>query len=265
MKLDLKEISFGYKNNTLYKNLSFTLNSGELLCVLGPNGVGKTTLFKTILMLLKLKSGNILVDGKNINTFKSKELYKYISYVPQAHTPPFPFTVFDVVLMGRAVYIKDFSSPSKKDKEIAKEALTLLGIGHLKNKIYTKLSGGERQLVLIARSIAQKSPIIIMDEPTSNLDYGNQIRVLSLIKSLCVNNNQSILMSCHNPNHALLYGSKVAIMKKNGVFSFGDPTSEINPKVMKEIYGLDIKMIDANINKTLSQKVCIPFNYKEKS
>lgn len=260
MNLEIKNASFGYGNNILYKNLSFTLNSGELLCVLGANGVGKTTLFKTILMLLKLKSGEILINNKNINTFSPKDLYKCIAYVPQAHTPPFPFTVFDVVLMGRAVYIKEFSSPSKIDKEIAKESLNLLCITYLKDKVYTEISGGERQLVLIARAITQQASIIVMDEPTSNLDYGNQIKVLTLIKSLCVNNNQTVLMSCHNPNHALLYGSKVAIMKKEGLFSFGNPSNEINTKIIKETYGVDVKMIHTNINGTSSKSICVPFN-----
>ncbi|MGO5072566.1 ABC transporter ATP-binding protein [Clostridium sporogenes] len=264
MKLEIKKASFGYGNTILYKNLSFVLNSGELLCVLGPNGVGKTTFFKTILNLLKLKSGKISIDGKNINTFSHKELYKYIAYVPQAHTPPFPFTVIDVVLMGRAVYIKEFSSPNNIDKQIAEKSLDLLGITHLKNKVYTEISGGERQLVLIARAITQQASIIIMDEPTSNLDYGNQIKVLTLIKSLCVNNNQTILMSCHNPNHALLYGSKVAIMKKDGSFSFGDPCNEINTKIIKETYGVNIKMIHTDINDTLSKSICIPFDSKFK-
>ncbi|ACA54216.1 ABC transporter ATP-binding protein [Clostridium botulinum] len=260
MKLEIKKASFGYSDTILYKNLSFGLTSGELLCVLGPNGVGKTTLFKTILRLLKLKSGEILIDGKNINTFSPKELYKCIAYIPQAHTPPFPFTVIDIVLMGRAVYIKEFSSPSKIDKQIAEESLDLLGISYLKNKAYTEISGGERQLVLIARAITQQASIIIMDEPTSNLDYGNQIKVLTLIKSLCINNYQTILMSCHNPNHALLYGSKVAIMKKEGLFSFGNPSDEITPKVIKETYGIDIKMINANISENSQQNICIPFN-----
>lgn len=262
MKLEIKKASFGYGNNILFKDLSFNLKSGELLCVLGPNGVGKTTLFKTILMLLKLKSGEILIDGKNINNFSNKELYKYISYVPQAHTPPFPFSVLDVVLMGRAVYIKDFSSPSKIDLEIAEKSLNILEISHLKNKIYTELSGGERQLVLIARALAQEASIIIMDEPTSNLDYGNQIKVLTLIKSLCINNNQTILMSCHNPDHALLYGSKVAIMKKGGEFSFGEPCDKITSKVIKEIYGVNIKMIETTIDENLKTNICIPFNFK---
>ncbi|ARC84165.1 ABC transporter family protein [Clostridium argentinense CDC 2741] len=262
MKLEIKKASFGYGNNILFKDLSFGLKSSELLCVLGPNGVGKTTLFKTILMLLKLKSGEILIDDKNINTFSAKELYKRISYVPQAHTPPFPFKVMDVILMGRAVYIKDFSSPSKIDIKIAEKSLDILEIAHLKNKIYTELSGGERQLVLIARALAQEASIIIMDEPTSNLDYGNQIKVLALIKSLCINNNQTILMSCHNPNHALLYGSKVAIMKKEGGFSFGDPSDEITTEVIKEIYGVNIRMVKTNINDNFKKNICIPFDFK---
>ncbi|MCC5424763.1 ABC transporter ATP-binding protein [Clostridium botulinum] len=260
MKLEIKKASFGYSDTILCKNLSFGLNPGELLCVLGPNGVGKTTFFKSILDILKLKSGEILIDGKNINSYSPNELYKYMAYVPQAHTPPFPFTVFDVVLMGRAVYIKEFSSPSRIDKQVAENSLNLLGILHLKNKIYTEISGGERQLVLIARAITQEASIIIMDEPTSNLDYGNQIKVLNLIKSLCDNNSKTILISCHNPNHALLYGSKVIIMKKGGLFSFGNPSDEITPKVIKETYGIDIKMINSNISENSQQNICIPFN-----
>jgi len=117
-------------------------------------------------------------------------------------------------------------------------------------------------LVLIARALAQEASIIIMDEPTSNLDYGNQIKVLALIKSLCINNNQTILMSCHNPNHALLYGSKVAIMKKEGGFAFGEPPDEITTKVIKEIYGVNIRMVETNIDDNFKKNICIPFDFK---
>jgi iron complex transport system ATP-binding protein len=242
MELIIRNASCGYGTKNVIKDISVSIRSGEILCVLGPNGVGKTTLFKTILGFLKLQSGEILLDNENIRIWSKKRLAKAISYVPQAHTPPFPFSVFDVVLMGRAVHLDMFASPSKKDKEIAEQAIDTLKISYLKDSIYTEISGGERQMVLIARSLAQQAKIMVMDEPTSNLDFGNQIRVLQQINNLA-SKGFGIIMTSHFPEHAFLCSSKVALMQRNNNFIVGSVDEVVTEEHLKTAYGINVKII----------------------
>ena len=194
MILEVKAASFGYAKRTVLRNISFKVATGEFLCLLGPNGVGKTTLFKSILGFLDVRAGEVTLDGQNIKKWSKPRLAKAIGYVPQAHTPPFPYTVLDVILMGRMAHLGLFSSPSREDVKIAEESLEKLSISFLKNMTYTEISGGERQMVLIARAITQKPQLLILDEPTSNLDYGNQVRVLLQIRKLS-DQGISILMT----------------------------------------------------------------------
>lgn len=257
MKLEIKDLVCGYGSKVIVNKSSLELNSGEALCLLGPNGVGKTTLFKTILGFLKPIGGEILINNKNIHNLTRKELAQIIGYVPQAHVPPFPFTVFDVVLMGRNAHIGMFGSPSNEDIEKAEEMLNLLNIYYLKDKVYTEVSGGERQLVLIARALAQEPELLIMDEPTSNLDFGNSIRVLEHINNLVKEKDIALIMTTHSPNHAFLCASKVAIMKDGEIISVGKPDSVINEKSLKMIYGIDVNIMTLNNNGTVI-KSCVP-------
>jgi iron complex transport system ATP-binding protein len=214
MNLEVRNVSCGYGGKPIISGVTFTLASRDSLCLLGPNGVGKTTLFKTILGLLKPLAGEILLDNENIAGWSRRDFAMRVGYVPQVHTPPFPFKVIDVVVLGRTAHLAAFSSPGRKDREIAEGALATLGIAHLKERIYTEISGGERQLVLIARALAQKPELLIMDEPTANLDFGNQIRVLSEVKKLVREADMGVIMTTHFPNHAFFSGSKVAVMGK---------------------------------------------------
>ena len=257
MKLEVKNVSCGYSTKVVVKDISMSVSSGEILCLLGPNGVGKTTFFKTILGFLKLKGGEILLDGENIHNWSRKQLAKNIGYVPQAHTPPFPYKVFDVVLMGRTAHLSMFSSPSKEDKDIAEEAIDILNISYLKDKIYTEISGGERQMVLIARALAQSPKMLIMDEPTSNLDFGNQIRVLDQIKKLS-KRGLAVIMTSHYPNHAFICSTKVAFMQKNNVFTVGNVDEVVTEDMLKEAYGIDVKIITIPNSNGEEMKTCVP-------
>ena len=169
IRLEINNVSCGYHHGTVVKDISVGLTSGEILCVLGPNGVGKTTLFKTILGFLRPQGGEILLDGENVRTWPRRRLAMVIGYVPQAHTPAFPFRVLDVVLMGRTAHIGLAASPAKADVAVAETALDVLGVSFLRDRIYTEISGGERQMVLIARALAQQPRFLVMDEPTANL------------------------------------------------------------------------------------------------
>lgn len=257
MKLELKNVTAGYGKKEIVKDISFSMNTGESLFLLGPNGVGKTTLFKTILGFIKPQKGEILLDGKNMKKFSANELAKIIGYVPQAHNPPFPFKVMDVILMGRTAYIKKFGSPTKRDYEIANKAMATLNISYLKDEIYTEISGGEKQLVLIARALTQQPKILIMDEPTSNLDYGNQVRLLEHIDKL-VKSGIGLIMTSHFPNHVFLCASKVVVIKDGLLHSVGKPKDVLTEENLEDIYGTKSMMIDIKTNTNKNINFCVP-------
>ncbi len=256
MRLEVKNLSFSYEKKKVFSDVSFSIDSGEVLSLLGPNGTGKTTLFKAVLGLYNAEKGDILLDGSSIRNWSRSKIAHYIGYVPQHHTPPFPFKVIDVVLMGRTAHLKSYASPSKDDFEVAMESMDILNISYLKDKIYTEISGGERQLVLIARALAQKPQILIMDEPTSNLDFGNQIKVLQHIKQLA-KSGLAIIMSTHYPDHALQYSSKVALMKDNNINRIGEPNLIITEENMEDIYGIGVRIINASVSNDKSINVCV--------
>ncbi len=252
--LEVKNISFAYdEDRKIFENISFTLEKGDVMCILGPNGTGKTTLIKCLNGLHDIDSGEILLENQNIKSLSFKEISKYIGYIPQTHTPTFPFSVMDVVIMGRAPYISLTESPREKDIKIAENALKDLGIYRLRDKEYTNLSGGERQLVFLARILAQQPDILILDEPTSHLDFGNQIKFLQIIDKLA-SLGLSIIMSSHFPDHAFLSSNKVAIMKDGTFIDFGVPDAVVTEDNLKNAYNIDVKLIELDENR----KVCVP-------
>ena len=250
---DVKNISFDYDGEEIFSNISFSIGKGDVLCILGPNGTGKTTLIKCLNGLHDIMSGEILINGENMKKLSFKQISKHIGYIPQSHVPSFPFKVFDVVLMGRTPYLNLTDSPKKVDIEIATDALKTLGIEDLKDKEYTNLSGGERQLVFLARVLCQKPDILILDEPTSHLDFGNQIKLLEIINNLA-KTGLSIIMSSHFPDHAFLSSTKVAIMKDKKFIDFGSPDDVVTEDNLKKAYSIDVKLIELDNHR----KVCVP-------
>lgn len=257
MTLETKNLACGYNGAIAAENISFRIESGQTLCLLGPNGAGKTTLLKTILGFIKPKRGDILIDGKNINCLSAKKISQSIAYVPQIHTPPFPFSVLDVVTMGRNVHLGMFASPSKKDYALAEETLASLGVSFLRDRIYTEISGGERQMVLLARALTQQPQILAMDEPTLNLDFGNQTRVLNQIRRLA-QRGIGIIMISHFPDHAFLLSGKAALMRKNGPFIFGNTDEVITEGNLKSAYGINVKITGINMDGGVCVKTCVP-------
>ncbi|WP_405276456.1 ABC transporter ATP-binding protein [Methanobrevibacter sp.] len=250
---EVKNISFSYNDEQIFSDISFSIGRGEVLCILGPNGTGKTTLIKCLNGLHDIDSGDILINGKNIKKLSFREISKHIGYIPQSHVPSFPFKVFDVVLMGRAPYLNLTDSPKEEDVKIAQEALKTLGIEYLKDKEYTNLSGGERQLVFLARVLCQKPDMLILDEPTSHLDFGNQIKLLEIIDNLA-KSGLSIIMSSHFPDHAFLSSTKVAIMKDKRFIDFGTPDDVVTEENLRKAYSIDVKLIELDDKR----KVCVP-------
>lgn len=258
MKLEIKNATCGYDSKAVLRQVSLGVETSEILCLLGPNGAGKTTFLKTILGLLKLQAGEICLDGKNIGTWPRRKLAQVMGYIPQAHTPPFPFKVLDVVLMGRTAHIGPFSSPSEKDVEIARETLTALNIAYLADRPYTEISGGERQMVLIARALAQQPQILIMDEPTSNLDFGNQVKMLNQIKKLA-DKGLAIIMTSHFPDHAFICASKVALINQ-GAVEVGPPEQMITEANLSSLYHVNTRIVTVkNLGAHENwRRICVP-------
>lgn len=246
MKFELKGLKCGYNNRAILKGISFSLEPGEVLCVLGPNGTGKTTLFKTILGLIKPLAGEILLNEENLVDWSRSKMAQVIGYIPQAQNTSFPFSVMDMILMGRTAHLGNFASPSKKDKKIAGRAIDTLDISYLANRIFTELSGGEKQLVLIARALAQEPRILVMDEPTSALDFGNQLKVLSQVRQLA-HQGLMIIMASHVPDHAFFYSTKVMLLSRGGLFGLGKANDIITEKGLRELYGVNVKIIQTGI------------------
>jgi len=253
VNLEVRNIACGYAQRTVVRNISFGLDSGEVFSLLGANGSGKTTLFKAILGLLRPSEGSVLVDGEDIASWSRRQVARTFAYVPQAHTPPFPFSVRDVVLMARAAHLGIVESPGRNDRMIADASLETLGIAHLADAHYTEISGGERQLVLIARALAQRSHFLMMDEPTSNLDFGNQVRVLRHIKELAAR-GFGLLTTTHVPDHAFLCASRVAVLKDGRLLASGAPDDVLTEGSLGAAYGvaLRIRLLEGGM------RVCVP-------
>jgi iron complex transport system ATP-binding protein len=255
--LELSHTDFGYDGRVVLHDVSLTIQTGEIVCLLGPNGVGKTTLFKTILGFIKPIAGLITIDGVDSSRFSPKDFARLVAYVPQLHHSPFPYKVRDVVLFGRTVHLSLFASPGKKDRDIADSFLELLEIAHLADRSFTELSGGERQMVIIARALTQEARFIILDEPTSNLDYGNQVRIIHKIGELR-RQSVGILMSTHTPDHAFMIASKVVVVDHGKLYRCGKPETTLTPETLKQIYGVDVQVFDTPHNGISSRKVCAP-------
>jgi iron complex transport system ATP-binding protein len=257
MSLEIKNLVCGYGGRPVGDPISLTVRPGEVLCVLGPNGVGKTTFFRTVLGFLPPLDGTALWKGVPIHSGSHKERARLVAYVPQTHAPPFPYRVREVVVMGRAAHQPAFRDPSPADYDICDEMLRRLKIEHLRDRIYTKISGGERQMALIARALAQQPALMLMDEPTSDLDYGNQLKVLRQIVDLA-GEGLAIMMTTHSPDQAALCGTTVALFQAGGPMLLGRPDEIINEENLKTAYGVDVKMFAYLDERGRRVKVCAP-------
>jgi iron complex transport system ATP-binding protein len=243
MNIVLEGVTCGYGKKAVLQNIGITVSSGEILCLVGPNGIGKTTLFKTMLGFLPALGGAISIDGKALGALTQQETARYIGYVPQSHTPPFAFQVIDVILMGRTAHLDVFGQPEKKDREIVERIIETLDIGDLRDRRYTELSGGERQMVLIARALAQEPAFILMDEPTSNLDFGNQALVLEQILKL-KDRGIGVIMTTHYPEQVLLLNTRVALIKKNKTVHTGNAKEVLTGENLRETYGVAVAVME---------------------
>lgn len=259
--IEIKKLKFHYKHdNPILRDITFQFGCGECLCVLGPNGTGKTTLLKCLLNYFRPESGSITLDGKEICRMSARERAAHLAYVSQSTQLTFPYTVEEVVLMGRVAHTRLGASISIKDQQIAEEAMEHLGIQRMAKNNFQTLSGGERQMVLIARALAQRAEYLILDEPTAALDYSNQVKILNMIRKLA-DEGYGILMTTHFPDHAFLACNKALLMRDGTVMDFGGPESVVTSESLTRLYHVPVCVTEAVLKDTgdeMIQKVCVP-------
>lgn len=261
--LEVKNISFAYGRQNVLQDISFHVNKGEILFLLGPNGCGKTTLLDCVLGVLRPSQGDIYLKGKNIRGIGPMTIARQLAYVPQSHEKTFPYSVMDIVMMGRASYIGLFASPSAHDTAIVMDVLNMLGICHLKDRPYTQLSGGEGQLVMIARALVQQTPLIVMDEPTAHLDFKHEMVIMETIVGLVQETGLSILMASHFPNHAFYFennhvDTRVALINQGGFVQLGRPAQVLSEENLQLTYNVNARVVSYAIDADHEFRQVIP-------
>lgn len=239
MNLTLNSVTFSYGEKDVIKDISFSIKKGEIVALLGPNGVGKSTLFKCILGFLKPKSGSITIDGREIFSLSDKERARYISYIPQSFHPVFNHSVLELVMMGLTSQMGVFDLPGEKEEKEAIKALEGMGILDLKDRGARKISGGESQLVLLCRAIVQKANLIIMDEPTASLDFANSHIVMDKIMNLS-NDGYSVLFSTHSPELALTYATRIIALKDGKILKDVDKKESLDSQTLSTLYSFPL-------------------------
>lgn len=240
--LQVENLQFGYRKDLVLKEISFNIEKGKFVSIIGPNGSGKSTLLKTINQLYSPSQGNILIDGNNINRLKKKELARKIALVPQDTLIDYEFTVEDIVLMGRHPYKGRFQKENENDYKIVNEALKMTNTLHLKDRVITEISGGERQRVIIAKALAQKPSIILLDEPTSHLDINHQIEILNLLKRLNKETGTTIVIVIHDINLASRYSDEIIMLNEGEILGMGSPEKVITKNNIEFAYELKVEI-----------------------
>lgn len=261
--LEIKDLSFAYPQLNALQDISLHIDTGEVLCLVGPNGCGKTTLLDHLIGAHSIKEGEILFEGKDFQKMRTKELAKKIGYVPQSRRNTFPYRVLDFVLMGRTPYTGVFASPNASDMQIALDALDQIGISSFQDRIFTQLSGGERQLVILARALAQKTPLLLMDEPTAHLDFAHEMMVLETIVKMIKKQNLSVMMASHFPNHAFYLQNngvptRVAMMKQGRILQIGYPEEVLTVPNIEKVFGVNARILSIQDGQAGKLKTIVP-------
>lgn len=237
MAVNVINLSYSYGTRPVLKNLTFSVPKGDFFIIIGPNGSGKTTLMKVISGILKPQKGRLEILNRSINHYNLKALARTIAFVPQMVTVDFPFTVIEMVLMGRSPYLGMLGLEHEKDLEIAKQAIAFTGVEHLTHRKLDQLSGGEQQRVFIARAISQEPDVILLDEPTASLDLAHQVRVMDLMEKLKAEKGVTVVMVSHDVNLAAMYGDQLLLLSNGQVVCQGLPDEVLTFKTLEEVYG----------------------------
>jgi iron complex transport system ATP-binding protein len=242
--VSLSDLRFGYDKEmpTVLHGLSLDIPPGTITAVLGPNGAGKTTLLRIILGLLAPQAGSISIDGKPQQSYSRQQMSRLIGLVPQSEYVPFDFSVLEFVLLGRAPYLSPLAMPSEADRQIARDALCSIGLEHLQDRPTPSLSGGERQLAMVARALAQKPRILLLDEPTSHLDLGNRDRILGVLRAQA-RNGVTVIFTTHDPNLVAVTADYVVLMRQGALVAAGALAATLTAENLSATYGIEVQVI----------------------
>ena len=241
MSVEVKNLHFSYGEREVLHDVSFRVEAGEFLSILGPNGVGKSTLFRCVLGLLRDYTGSITVEGRDARSLSIRESAKLIAYIPQSSHPAFNYSVRDIVLMGTTSGLGTFSTPKKEDVRRVYEALERTDISELAERCFHRISGGERQLALIARALVQRAPVLMLDEPTASLDFGNQLLVLNCARELA-REGYTVIQTTHNPEQSYMFSDRILALRGGEVLTEGKPGDVLTPDMMQRLYGVEVEV-----------------------
>ena len=254
MSIEVQKLSFSYGDRQVLQDISFRVEQGEFLSILGPNGVGKSTLFRCVLGLLSGYTGTVLVGGADARTLSVREMAKRIAYIPQSSRPVFNFSVEDIVLMGASSSLTPFQSPGKQALARCRWAMEKVGISRLSERCFHRLSGGEQQLVLIARALVQNAPILMLDEPTANLDFGNQLLVLEQARALA-REGYTVIQTTHHPEQSYMFSDRILAIQNGRVLTQGAPAEVLTEQTMAALYGVNVNVVSLYDDRA---RICIP-------
>lgn len=266
--LEVCDLHFAYPEKKILNGIELEVRAGEIICLFGPNGCGKTTLLECLLGLIPPQSGRISLSNQDIRTMKAREISRHIAFVPQFQESSFGYTVLEMILMGRTPRTSIFGEPDKLDLEVAEAALADVGLSTLRDRNYNSLSGGEAQLVKLARAIAQDTSILVLDEPTAHLDFRNELKVLKQISRLATRQDRGIIMATHFPNHAYLLENEgnavqVAMMRQGRIAAFGNTNAVLDAPHMKNIFGIESFVSENVLPNGNTVKYMMPINLLE--
>jgi len=260
--LEVQGLSFSYgPKQHRVEDIGFRIGAGEIGALLGPNGSGKTTILRCILGLLSASSGEVRVAGQDLTQLSARARARLVAYVPQSQSLAFPFTVLEVVVMGRTPHLAVSATPSQRDVAAAWAQMEAIGIAHLAERSFQQLSGGERQLTLIARALLQDAPVLVLDEPTAALDYGNELRILNVVSELAAG-GRAVFMTTHSPDHALGRAQKVVLINNGRMEAFGPPDAVLTGSAMSRLYGLPVHLVEVELPDGTRVKTCLPAGFR---
>lgn len=239
IRLEGRDLYFSYRGRAILEGVNLAAGGGELVALLGPNGAGKSTLLRLLLGFLTLSRGQVFVGGEPVASLSRREIARRVAYVPQVHVTPFPYTVREVVLLGRLPSSGLFRPPSRADETVVAEVLQRLSIDHLSERVYTEISGGERQLTLIARALAQGARVLVMDEPMASLDFGYQIRLGAHLRAL-TKAGYAVILSTHDPRFARLSATRVALLSGGKIIADGPPAEVLTSTALGSLYAISM-------------------------